>query len=266
MVGDIQTSGHHVLADVITGGGFSLGSPYFYLEFLLSWVSLLAEAEYHNPAIFALEYTHVPDARFPTQLQETAHGYRHVLTVAGDPSIVCVSGDSAGATLILSLLLYLANPDGNIGEGEGNNGRVAKPALAILISPWAALLSQRYKNSTSDYLDADALQRYSLQYVARQAATNDPLASPGSCKDVSWWRNASPSKGIIVTYGQEEVFAPEIRELTKTLHKAGVLVESEEEAGGIHAWPVAAHFVSRSTRQRVEGIRNLTSKIRQRIQ
>jgi hypothetical protein len=62
-----------------------MGSSYFYLEFLLSWLSLLCEAGYSNPAIFALEYTLVPDASFPTQLCDTIAGYRHVLSVARRP-------------------------------------------------------------------------------------------------------------------------------------------------------------------------------------
>jgi acetyl esterase/lipase len=87
------------------GGGFSMGSSFFYMEFLLAWVSLLKEAGYRNPALFALDYSLVPDAVFPTQLQETLAGYQYVLSIAQNPSRICVGGDSAGATLILSFLL-----------------------------------------------------------------------------------------------------------------------------------------------------------------
>ena len=75
-----------------------MGSSHFYLEFLLTWVSTLVQSGYRNPAIFALDYTLVPDASFPVQLEETCRGYEHVLTLA-DPSNVCVAGDSAGAFL-----------------------------------------------------------------------------------------------------------------------------------------------------------------------
>lgn len=54
-----------------------MGSCYFYLEFLLAWVSLLKEAGYRNPAIFSLEYTLVPDAVYPAQLEQTVTGYVH---------------------------------------------------------------------------------------------------------------------------------------------------------------------------------------------
>src|SRR3569833_3354868 len=85
-----------------------MGSTWFYLEFLLSWLHLLRCSGYKNPAIFALEYTLVPDGVFPTQLVEALHGYEHVLSFARDPAKVVVSGDSAGAAIVLSLLLYLS--------------------------------------------------------------------------------------------------------------------------------------------------------------
>lgn len=84
-----------------------MGSSYFYLEFLLAWVSLLKLAGYRTPALFALEYSLVPDAIHPTQLQQTIAGYEHVYSIIGDASRICVGGDSAGATLILSLLLSI---------------------------------------------------------------------------------------------------------------------------------------------------------------
>lgn len=232
-----------------------MGSSYFYLEFLLSWLSLLSEAGYKNPAIFALEYTLVPDASFPTQLCETIAAYRHVLSVARDPSIVCLGGDSAGATLITSLLLYLADSRDQIG----------KPALALLISPWVTLDSPRHQNNTSDYLDAFTLQRYGEQYAGGRVPINDPILSPGDCMNTGWWRKASPTQGVFITYGAEEVFAPEIKEFARLLQKAGVAVKSEEEPGGIHAWPVASMFLSCSPEKRFKGLRSLVKTIRESV-
>lgn len=113
-----------------------MGSSYFYLEFLLSWLDLLKKAGYENPSIFALEYTLVPDDSFPKQLEEAIAGYEHVLSMVGDPGKVCVSGDSAGATIIISLLLHLANMDRHADMMDGTaKWHLAKPASLFLYPP-----------------------------------------------------------------------------------------------------------------------------------
>ncbi|KAK3901927.1 Alpha/Beta hydrolase protein [Staphylotrichum tortipilum] len=248
----------------VHGGGFSLGSPYFYLEYLLTWLSVLSGSGYSNPAIFALDYTLVPDAAFPTQVDETVTGYEHVLAVARDPSIVCVSGDSAGATLILCLLLRLGEESPGNGRGWRKH-RLPIPELAVLISPWATLVSAQHSNTESDYLDARRLGHYGRRFAGSRTSVTDPLASPGSCRDGAWWKRSSPSRGVVVTYGTAEVLAPDIEELIGTLRGAGIEVGSHAELGGIHAWPVASLFLSGTRDGRLDGLRTVTREIRQRV-
>ena len=238
------------------GGGFSMGSTYFYLEFLLAWLSLLKDAGYKKPAIFALEYTLVPDKVFPTQLQQCNAGYEYVLRVMEDSSRVCVAGDSAGATLILSLLLYNATL-------EGQDRR--RPGYATLISPWPVLVSEKNRDTPSDYLNADSLHLYGRQYAVSEGNLEDALVSPGVCKDLDWWRSASPSKGFLVLFGSEEVLGPEIRELIAFLRKSRVSVSVREEPGGIHAWPVVTLFLSDTQGERQKGLRDLVKGVRNNI-
>jgi acetyl esterase/lipase len=224
-----------------------MGSSYFYLEFLIAWLTLLQRSGYKKPAIFALEYTLVPDQSYPVQLQEAISAYKNIC-VNHDPARIVVSGDSAGATLILSLLLHISNDNkSDYDFGSANKWRMTVPAMAVLISPWVTLVSSQDKNTVSDYLDADSLHLYAKQYAGSKISVHDPLISPGNCKDVDWWRGACPEKGFYFCYGAEEVFAPEIRDLLSMLgcvEGLEDLVESREEKGGIHAWPVAALFLS----------------------
>lgn len=244
-----------------------MGSPFFYLEFLLSWIGLLKEAGYRNPAVFGVDYTLVPDLCFPAQLDEIVAGYEHVLSMAPDPKAVCVAGDSAGGTLVLSLLLHLASP--KLVDKDralpGASRRLEKPGMAVLISPWPTLQSALYRNNKNDFLDTDALQRYAWQYAGSSKLIADPLASPGDCKDARWWNEASPTKGIFVTYGKAEIFAPEIEKLEQMLHKAGTLVSIRGEEAGVHAWPVASLFLSSSTEQRLKGLRGIVSEMKTRL-
>ncbi|KAI1302572.1 Alpha/Beta hydrolase protein [Xylaria venustula] len=247
------------------GGGFSMGSSYFYLEFLLTWLDLLKKAGYENPSIFALEYTLVPDDSFPKQLEEAIAGYDHVLSTVRDPGKICVSGDSAGATIILSLLLHLAKMDYHADAMDGiGQWRLPKPALAVLISPWVSLVSDRHKNTKSDYLDITNLHTYAEEYARCDISSDDPLLSPGQCKDIAWWHMACPHHGFFVAYGEEEVFAPEIEELVHFWKKGGIKIASHGESGGIHAWPVASLFLSES-KQRLMGLKLLAHEIRESI-
>lgn len=230
------------------GGGLSMGSCYFYLEFLLAWVSLLKEAGYRNPAIFSLEYTLVPDAVYPAQLEQTITGYDYVRKIIGDPSRICVGGDSAGATLILSLLLHIAK------QPDYENRR---PGYATLISPWTTLFSAQNQNTASDFLDANQLHVYGRQYAGSEENLNDPLVSPGVCKDGTWWAKASPSKGYCVLYGSEEVLGPDLRDLIALWRKNGCTASVREEPGAVHAWPVASMFLCNTPAERQKGLRDL---------
>ncbi|OJD36167.1 alpha beta-hydrolase [Diplodia corticola] len=238
------------------GGGFSMGSSYFYMEFLLAWVSLLKEAGYKNPALFALEYTLVPDAVYPTQVQQLFAGYEHVLSIIEDPSRVCVGGDSAGGTLILSLLLYLA-------DHECHSGKL--PALATMISPWVTIISPNNRNTASDYLNSDSLHLYGKQYAGNKISIDDPMVSPGNCKDVERWARASPSQGWCFLYGSEEVLGPEIRDVVSILEKGGAHVDVDEEDGGIHAWPVASLYLGETGEERLKGLQHISKVIRRRM-
>ncbi|KAH7159993.1 Alpha/Beta hydrolase protein [Dactylonectria estremocensis] len=256
------------------GGGFSMGSSYFYLEFLMVWHHLLLEAGFRNPSIFALEYTLVPDDVYPRQVLEALEGYRHVLGVVKDASKVCVAGDSAGGALILSLLLELGaqaasqeiiGAKGHIRGGAVNTQRpaMAVPHMATLISPWVTLMSNLHLASKSDFLDRRTLWKYAHVYAGEAMVQQHP-ASPGNCVDDQLWRAASPERGYFVIFGEEEVFAPDIEDFLKRQAKLGVEVEGQKFDGGIHAWPVVSLFLSSTEDKRLQGLRAAVNEIRRR--
>lgn len=240
-----------------------MGSSYFYLEFLLAWLGMLGDSGFRNPAIFALEYTLVPDGTFPTQLQEVISGYNHVVSMVGDASRICVGGDSAGGTIMLSLLMHLANMTHDADKmNETGAWRLARPGMAVLISPWVTLISPNHRDTASDYLDVASLQKYASDYVGTQVTPDDPLVSPGSCTDVDWWRKACPAGGMYFAYGAEEVFAPEIARLVRFLQDNKIVAVSRCETSGVHAWPVASLFLASSIEDRLRGLGSIVQQIR----
>lgn len=241
------------------GGGFAMSSSHFYLEFFLVWISLLKSLGFRNPAIFGLEYTLVPDACYPTQLLQALAGYKYVLSILPDPSRIVVSGDSAGALIILSLLLHIS-------RDATNKERVIQiPGMAVLISPWVTLVSSKDKDTASDYLSIERLHMYAQQYVGSKVAVDDPIASPGNCKDLERWERATPTQGFAIYLGAEEAFAPEIRDLIVLLRKSGAHVEVEDAKNVIHAWPVVSLFLSSASEERLKGLKWLSRTISERI-
>ncbi|KFY27213.1 hypothetical protein V493_03645 [Pseudogymnoascus sp. VKM F-4281 (FW-2241)] len=250
------------------GGGFSMGSAYFYLEFLLVTLKLLC-SKFSNPAIFAVEYSLAPEKCFPSQVEEALAGYNYLLTSkCVSPSRICIAGDSAGGTIMLSLLLRLARPNGGgrvprelNGEARTISAESNKPGMAFLISPWTTLVSPAHRDTESDYLDAFRLHVFAHGYVGRSGSVYDPVASPGICKDVDWWRRAAPLKGFAISYGSEEVLACDIRDLVELLHGCGVRVVVDEDDGGIHAWHVAGLFLGSTKESRIKGIKSMVDRI-----
>lgn len=238
------------------GGGFSMGSAYFYLEFLIAWATCLKDQGYRNPAIFALEYTLVPDAQWPVQFNETRAGYRFLRESLGNdsPAKICVSGDSAGATLILSMLLH---PNALNQEARFEKSEI--PGLAILLSPWTHLVSELNQNTPSDYLNSDSLHLYATQYAGR-ATQRDAIVSPGL--SVGLWKDASPLSGYRIIHGQEEVFSPGIDEMVLQMRRDEAFVKQVSEPAGIHAWPVVNLFLGDSKQERLHGLLKMTEFVK----
>ena len=233
-----------------------MGSPYFYLEPHLVLLSLL-QRHYDNPAIFSLDYDLVPDKQWPVQSEQVITGYQFALSlVHNDSSRVCLAGDSAGGTLILSLLLTLAK------DGVYEKMR---PGYAVLLSPWVTLVTENNRDTKSDFLNANSLRIYASEYAGTTKNLSNPLISPGCCKDLEWWMTAAPLNGFYFSFGSEEVLAPEAKELIRLLRKASIPTRVREEPGGVHAWVIASLFLSETFEERIFGMREVAKAIASNI-
>lgn len=221
---------------------------------------LLLKTGFENPAIFALEYSLVPERTHPTQVNQALLGYRHVLEEVRDASKVCVAGDSAGGTLTLSLLCEL----GNRTNDHVVNGAtiLAVPKLAVLISPWITLVSNIHYPSRVDYLERGRLWVYGRAYAGSKA--HDPSASPGLCDDGHLWKAVSPERGYFVVYGEEETLAPDAEAFIRRQRLNGIEMDFKEFKGGIHAWPVASLMLSSTRDRRLQGLESIVRQIRQK--
>lgn len=208
---------------------------------------------FKNPAIFALDYEHVPNAEFEDQLAETAAGWMYLVSKFPN-SHLALAGDSNGATLAMSLLLHMANPANAL---PLTNPIV--PGAAMLISPWSFAKYDRQDN-TVDYLNVKALNHYARCFCSSPSDFIEVYQSPGLCKSKAWWTKAFPVTGIYLTYGQDEIMAQEIEDLALVLSQVGP-VRIEKEAGQIHAWPIVQMFTGKSIEDRESGVESIATNL-----
>lgn len=143
--------------------------------------------------IFSLDYSLVPEARYPTQLQQVVTAYKYLLTVASSDKII-VAGDSAGASILISFLLHIVRPNPALGAPSHP---LSTPAGVILISPWCRLDSYHESRShpantvDEDYLDPAILDEYARLYTGATIPQSPlPILFP-----LSFWLSAL--KGLI---------------------------------------------------------------------
>lgn len=128
------------------------------------------------------------------------------------PSAITLIGDSAGAHLLLSLILHIGHPNPLVPQLDLEG----KFAGAVLVSPWAALLStaeSMQSNQEKDILSAGALTYWAQNFMG-DAAT-DPWNTPLMAPD-EWWREI-PVTEIAVIYGDNEVLRDDTARLCEKL-------------------------------------------------
>lgn len=240
-----------------TGGGFVMGSPHFYLEYLMAFHSLL-RTYFHNPAIFAIEYSLAPGAQWPVQRTEVFNGYLHVLSVAKSANRICVMGDSAGGSLSLSLLHNIRK------AADVSNGYCEPPAFMVLVSPWMTLVSDTHRDSPDDYLSVRALHKFAHLYAPDKSDHGVVEDASPSVLLRSGWKSMSPQFGYYIWYGDKELLAPDIRSAIQRMRKLGASVHVEaRQAGGrnLHVWPLISFFVASDQERRMEEMKTIAAAI-----
>ena len=125
----------------------------------------------------------------------------HLLhSVKISPSAITLIGDSAGAHLLLSLVLHISHSNPLVSplqvEGHFSN--------AVLISPWAKMDSSApsmQANKDKDSLTVEALVYWARNFMGGAAPDywNAPLTVPAE-----WWIDL-PVDEILVLYGDNEL-------------------------------------------------------------
>lgn len=167
------------------------------------------------------DYRLAPEHPFPAAVHDCVEAYRWLLNQGYKPDDIIVGGESAGATLTLSLLLAL--------KEEG----IKQPKAAFSISPVTDLRcvtpSFTY-NASKDVAPMGSWTVWTNMYIADNDPTN-PLLSPQ-------FGNFEGIPPLYICVGTHEIHYDDCVSIARLARQHGVDVTLREWPGMIHAFPL----------------------------
>lgn len=206
----------------IHGGAFASGNGSDFLA-LGAGLALASKAR-----VVLADYRLAPEHPFPAGPDDCWSIYQGLLAEDADPSQMALSGDSAGATLVLTTLL------------RARENQVLLPAAAVVMSPWVDLSMQHNTWETVDDPSAtrESMQPYVDAYLQGKDPRN-PAVSP-------LFADLAGLPPLLVQVGDREVFLGEAEALSQRASAAGVEAELEVAKGMPHIWHFFASLVPES--------------------
>ncbi|GAA1828446.1 alpha/beta hydrolase [Pseudonocardia ailaonensis] len=206
----------------VHGGGFVMGSP----ATARSVTAGLARA--CRAEVLAARYRLAPEHPFPAAVDDLVAVYRRVVARCA-PHRVLVSGDSAGAGLVLAAL-----------AGARDAG-LPMPAGAVLLSPWSDLGSVAGSPPADSDLDPmimawQLVEMVELYRAGRPAAEVSPAGLD--------LRGLPP---VLLQYGDAETLAPDAAALAGALRAQGVEVTERRWPDVVHVWHAFAPRLEAAT-------------------
>ena len=203
----------------IHGGAFSSGNGSDFLA-MGAAIALAADA-----LVVLAEYRLAPEHAYPAGPDDCFSIYQGLLDLDVDPLKLCISGDSAGATLVL-LTMIRARKSG-----------LPLPAAASIFSPWVdlSMSSDTYVSIKDPMATRESLQPYLRAYLKDQNAA-DPAISP-------FFADLTGLPPLLIQVGSEEVFVGEAEALANRAKASGVNTTLDIAAGMPHIWHLFASFL-----------------------
>lgn len=195
---DKEKLSDHVLL-FIHGGGFATGSVASRREMC---TSILAKAKMDG---YSVDYTQWPEAKHPKGLEDSLAAYRWLLAKGYEPSKIHFFGESAGATLVLTMGLYLKD-----------HGEPLPADVTVFSPPVSQDLSDPAFPSHTERMDRDPMITGldDMPYFDG-ADVRDPYASPV-------YGDWSGFPRLSIHVGTEEILYDESIVLNDVAKKAGV--------------------------------------------
>jgi acetyl esterase/lipase len=208
------------------GGSFNSGS-------IVSHRSLAANiAAAGKSHALLIDYRLAPDHPFPAALEDALTAYQWLVDNAYAPNQIAVVGDSAGGTLVISLLVQLRD------QGK------PLPALGVCLSPATdlTLSGESWTSNAKKDLMLDSREIHtSVELYLSGTDPRSPLASP-------LYADLHGLSPLLIQVGSDEVLLSDSTQLAEKAKATGVDVTLEVWEGMQHVWQFAASFLPEGKR------------------
>lgn len=208
----------------IHGGGFISGSCLTHRRH----VSKFALGTGLRSLVF--DYRLAPENPFPAALEDCTEVYLGLLEAGISPENIVLGGESAGGTLVLSLLLALKKKD------------IALPKAAFSISPVTDLSCQAESFRTNAKKDIAPMGSWDVwtRYYIGKSDFKDPLLSPQ-------FGNYQGLPPIYICVGSYEIHLDDCLNVARKASKHGVELELKVWEGMVHAFPLLSPLFPEAT-------------------
>lgn len=199
------------------GGGFTIGSTMDHIGLC----DRLVEAS--GMPVLGVDYRLAPEFCFPAQVEDALDAYMFLLDNDYKSSSVLPVGISAGATLVLSLLISARDHD------------LPLPSCAVCMSPAVSLFFEGRsvtENLSTDWITRERLDAIRNMYM-RGGDPRNPLASP-------IYADLEGFPPLMIQAGTGELLRDDIIAFVEKARNSGVNVEFELWEGMFHCWQVFA--------------------------
>jgi acetyl esterase/lipase len=177
--------------------------------------SILRRAEVDGKSFcFAfIQYDLAPGNQYPSQISQCIEMLRYAIyTLGKDPSNIIFAGDSAGGTLVMSVLSHLLHPHPQIRPIKLQSPLKA----AVIFSPWVNLEMTGgtvLQNQIQDPVSADVMRGWARSYLGTAPLDNynQPIIAPRE-----WWQGL-PVENLLITGAAREMLADDLVTFSETM-------------------------------------------------
>ncbi|MDA0264375.1 MAG: alpha/beta hydrolase [Chloroflexi bacterium] len=193
-------------------------------------ISRLSRAS--GAAALGVDYRLAPEHVFPAAVEDSIAAYNWALGHGFEPGNIVLAGDSAGAGLVISVLLAC------------RDAGTPLPAAGVCLSPWTDLECAGRSMDDNDHLD-DFIKRGGLLARAKAYLGDADARHPWASALYADLHGLPP---LLVQVGSAETLLDDSTRLTDLAQQAGVDVTLKIWDDMVHVWQVFASILPEGQR------------------